>query len=393
MIQCFARTVCVPNSLFIISNSLLSLLGALVFSRANYRVLLRNGLPLLLIPPNRHAAALTLGMYLPQGRKAKLAVAVLKAANAFGLLQCILPKLVLGSIGASAPSEPMPFRQEDIDRGSVGFLLCNPDHGCARVVAVRVGDAPEAQCANGTLHAALRRFISGLQRLHSLSANTSVFKWTDLAGKAKLDSELSHIKLLAQRSLSGVPEVRSEGSNSFSRWFEMDHYAKADIASVCDLRAIRLLESWMLDDCIAPLDNKLIASLWTTEEWTPCQSARERIGALKIRKAVVHGDFATWNLRAQPDGLVSIDWEWAEPDGVAGLDLCYGLLQEALLVKKLHPLQAVHYVQVVADSPACKEYLKATGWQDAVDLWIQTAVLYRNSRKPCPELLAILCSV
>ncbi len=333
-------------------------------------MLLRNGLPLLLIPSGRHAALLTLGMYLPQGRKAKLAVAALKTANTLGLLSRILPKLVPGSSGASATSESMPFSQEDIDRGNLGFLLCNPDHGCARVVAVRVGDTP---------------------RLHSRSA--SVFKWTDLAGKEKLTSELANIKSLTGRSLPGVPEVRSEGSNSFSTWFEMDHYAKTDVVSVCDPRAIRLLESWMLEETMSPLDNKLVASLWTTEEWTLGQSALERLSKLKIRKAVVHGDFATWNLRAGQDGLVSIDWEWAEPDGIAGLDLCYGLLQEALLVKKLPPRQALHYVQVAADSPDCKEYLKATGWHDAIDLWVKTGVFYRHSRKPCPELLSVLCSV
>lgn len=332
--------------------------------------MLRNGQPLLLIPPDRHAASLTLGMYLPQGRKAKLAVAVLKAANTRGLISRILPKLVPGSIGATATSEPMPFSQEDIDRGRVGFLLCNPDHGCARVVAVRVGDAP---------------------RLQSHSA--SVFKWTDLAGKEKLDSELANMKVLTQRNLPGVPEIRSEGSNSFSCWFEMDHYAKADIASVCEPHAIRLLESWMLEETMSPLDNKLIASLWTTEEWTLVQSALERLSKLKIRKAVVHGDFAPWNLRAGQEGLVSIDWEWAEADGIAGLDLCYGLLQEALLVKKLPPRQALHYVRCAADDPDCKAYLESAGWQGHFDLWLKTGVFYRNSRKPCPELLAILCSV
>lgn len=331
---------------------------------------MRNGQPLLLIPLDRHAASLTLGMYLPQGRKAKLAVSVLKAANALGLLQRILPKLVSGSIGATATSEPMPFSQEDIDRGRVGFLLCNPDHGCARVVAVRAG---------------------GALRLQSHSA--SVFKWTDLAGKAKLNSELYNINFLTRRSLSGVPGVRSEGSNSFSTWFEMDHYAKADVVSVCEPHVIKLLESWMSEETIAPLDNKLVASLWATEEWTPYQNAIERLSILKIRKAVVHGDFATWNLRAGQDGLVSIDWEWAEPDGIAGLDLCYGLLQEALLVKKLSPRQALHDVKVAANSPCCKEYLKATGWHDAIDLWIKTGVFYRHSRKPCPELLEVLCSV
>ena len=370
MIQCFARTVCMPNSLFTIPNSLFSLLGTLDFSKANYRVLLRNGLPLLLIPPDRDAASLTLGMYLPQGRKAKLAVVALKTANELGLLSRILPKLVSSSSGACATAEPMPFSQDDIDRGLVGFLLCNPDHGCARVVAVRAGSVPPC---------------------HACSA--SVFKWTDLAGKEKLKSELDKIKLLTQRGSLGVPEFLSEGTNSFSSWFEMEHYAKTDVVSTGDPRVITLLRSWISDECISPLENKLGALLWATEKWTPSQGELERLAALKTRKAVVHGDFAPWNLRTRLGKLIAIDWEWAEPDGIAGVDLGYGLLQEALLVKKLPPRQALHYVRDAADLPDCREYLETAGWRGAIDLWIKTAVLYRNSRKLCPELLAILCDV
>ncbi len=373
------------------------------FSKAGYSVLVRNGQPLLLLPPERRAAALTLGLYLPQGRKAKLAANVLEIANSLGLLQRILPKLVsehtrrqeieaagkkpattktqhshqvtpvcragtgrcVSWLDSSAQSETLPFCQDDIDRGRVGFLLCNPDHECARVVAIKAGNP------------------------------VCVIKWCDLSGEAKLNREIENINALTAKNLPCVAALLSCGRNSGSCWFEMEHYAKADIVSVCDPRAVKLLASWMSAETIAPLDNELVASLWTTEEWTPGQSARERLAELKIRKAVVHGDFAAWNLRAGQDGLVSIDWEWAEPDGIAGLDLCYGLLQEALLVKKLPPRQALHYIQVAADSPDCKEYLKAAGWHGALDLWIKTGVFYRHSRKPCPDFwrFSVACRI
>ena len=149
----------------------------------------------------------------------------------------------------------------------------------------------------------------------------------------------------------------------------------------------------MSDEWVAPLENAFVASLWTTDKWTPNQRVFERLAALKIRKAVVHGDFATWNLRAEDKGLVAIDWEWAEVDGIAGIDLCYGLLQEALLVKKLLPREALGYVYIAAATPACKAYLEVSGWAGAVDLWIKTAVFYRHSRKACPELVEALGSV
>jgi len=344
-----------------------SLLGSLDFSKTNYRVLMRNGIPLLLIPPNRQTASMTLGLYLPQGRKAKFAVAALKAANRLRLLQRILPKLAPESDGVSVMEKAMPINQDDVDHGRVGFLLCNPDHECARVIAVRVGESDDQPA--------------------------SVCKWCDQAGEVKLATEIGNIRSLTEKALRGVPAILSERSNSASSWFEMAHYAHADVRSASDDRVVKLLASWMSDEWVAPLDNAFVASLWTTDKWTPNQRVFERLATLKIRKAVVHGDFATWNLRAEDERLVAIDWEWAEMDGIAGLDLCYGLLQEALLVKKLLPREALGYVYIAAATPACKAYLEVSGWAGAVDLWIKTAVFYRHSRKACPELVEALGSV
>ena len=310
------------------------LLSEIDFSKAGYSVLVRNGQPLLLLPPEKRAAALTLDLYLPQGRKAKAAVAVLKTANKLGLFQRILPKLVsehsqrheaettdqnsattppeqfhevscVSWLDSSAQSEPMPFSQDDIDRGRVGFLLCNPDHECARVVAVKAGNP------------------------------ASVIKWSDLSGEGKLNREIENIKALTEKHLQGLPALLSSGRNSTSLWFEMAHYAKVDVVSACDSRVIKLLEFWMSEETVNPLKTDLGRELWGSEEWTPQQECLERLGELKIRRAVMHGDFVPWNFRQGAEELLAIDWEWAREDGLAGIDLCYGLLQEALLVKEM----------------------------------------------------------
>lgn len=336
------------------------LLSKIDFSKARYFLLMRNGQPLLLIPPDRYTASLTLSMYLPQGRKAKLAVAGLKAANALGALQWALPRFEAEEGKHAAKDDRLPFPQSDIDDGCVGFLLCNPDHGGARIIAVRNSGRP------------------------------SVIKWTETVGETKLAAEIASIKVLSECHLPGIPEIVMEGRTDTSAWFESPYYVNPAIKTVADPRVVRLLDSWTSEEAVNPLDNKLVSSLWATEGAFPCQNAVERLGKLRIRKAVVHGDFAPWNLRARQDDLVAIDWEWAEPDGLAGIDLCYGLLQEALLVKKRSPRQALNDVQIAAGSPCCGEYLKSTGWHEALDLWVKTGVLYRNSRKPCPELLGAL---
>ena len=55
-----------------------------------------------------------------------------------------------------------------------------------------------------------------------------------------------------------------------------------------------------------------------------------------VRTALVHGDFAVWNLRLLPTGPAAIDWEWAVEEGAAGIDFAHGLRQEAVMLRRLN---------------------------------------------------------
>jgi len=55
-----------------------------------------------------------------------------------------------------------------------------------------------------------------------------------------------------------------------------------------------------------------------------------------------HGDFAPWNILKQRGGdLTLIDWEFSEPDGVAGVDLVHYLLVTKQLLGRQDPRTAV----------------------------------------------------
>ena len=68
---------------------------------------------------------------------------------------------------------------------------------------------------------------------------------------------------------------------------------------------------------------------------------RERlIGQFPIART--HGDFAPWNILVRPDWkLTLIDWEFSEPDGVAGVDLAHYVLVTQHLLKRRKPLRAI----------------------------------------------------
>ena len=329
------------------------------FAQAGYRMLRRDGRPLLLLPPAPAAAALTLGLYLPQTAKARVAVSALRLANRLGLLGVVLPSASPPTDDATPSDHAKPFTQADLDAGRIGVLLCNPSHGGGRFIAVRAGDAP------------------------------SIVKGAARPQAASLEQERAVIGRLAALGLPGVPSVLSDGGDAISYWFEMPHYARAEVKSVADIRAIRLLESWTGGETVNPLEAEPLRSIVAASgAQTLGLGGLERLSSLRIRRAAMHGDFAPWNLRKGAEGLVAIDWEWGRRDGLAGLDLGYGLLQEALLVKKLPPPAALRFVRRVAETPACAVYLKEAGWGGALDLWLAVGAWYRHSRSPSPALLA-----
>ena len=64
------------------------------------------------------------------------------------------------------------------------------------------------------------------------------------------------------------------------------------------------------------------------------------IGQFPIART--HGDFAPWNILVRPDWkLTLIDWEFSEPNGVAGVDLAHYVLVTQHLLKRRKPLRAI----------------------------------------------------
>ena len=281
-----------------------------------HAVFSRHGRAILLLPVrNKRVAAMTLGLYRPQTTKAKVAVAVLKMANRFGALG-LLPK--------------RPGTGDD----NCGALLCNSAHG-TRFIAIRqVGD-------------------------HDLE----VIKAARLADATPLVSE--HASLSRLKGRPGVPPVGDLHRTEEAAWFSMPHLGTASAPS-----PIKLLRDWESTDQGPTEDNGLIRDLLPLLD----QSARTSLAGKSVRRALVHGDFAPWNWRADDNGhLVCIDWEWAREDGFAGFDLVYCLVQQALLVRKIHA-----------------ENLASTVCRDLARLGSEAQNLVRESGLPLDTLLALV---
>ena len=101
-------------------------------------------------------------------------------------------------------------------------------------------------------------------------------------------------------------------------------------------------------------------------------------GTIARAQRIIHGDFAVWNLLHTEIGVQAIDWEWAETEGIAGVDLVHGLRQEAHLVSKLSAPSAIARMRQQARSDKWSKYLKEAGWDGEIDNLLRIGLLHSH---------------
>lgn len=252
--------------------------------------------------------------------------------------------------------------QEAARAGSLGFLGCNPTHG-------------------------LRCVIAGID---PTSGETFVAK---LGFEKSADAvKIEYTALLdLHDQFPGV--IKPTGYESADDWYLMrlPYLGNNSPSSMSHPAIEKLLSSWLSRETVEINECKLVAQMLKHAQTDHELSAWHRkIGALKISRALVHGDFAVWNLRNTNEGLFAIDWEWAEPEGIAGIDLVHGLRQEASMVLKLKPKAAIGWILEQLKSKEWAEYIKQSGWQshhlDLVRIGLLNS--HFNSKNDSRELLA-----
>jgi hypothetical protein len=129
--------------------------------------------------------------------------------------------------------------------------------------------------------------------------------------------------------------------------------------------ALGLLQSWFLDNPAIPATGfpEWPAIISALNDLTDSHAAIDQLARLRLKPTVRHGDFARWNLLRRNDGsLMALDWEWAHPAGMPGLDLIHLYLQDARLVERLAPAAAIRRTIEVLGHAPCSGYLEKTGW-------------------------------
>ena len=311
----------------------------------------------LAVPKDPRLTKIVIDLYQPQRLK----------GSAFKLATSMLSRTGkrLGAYTHSPDADllpQIPSLQEPARAGSLGFLGCNPSHGLRCVIAgidPKTGETFIAKLGLDESADAVRQEYESLLQLH--------------------------------HQFSGL--VKPTAQESGDDWYLMRlPYLGNSSPSSMNLPAIaELLQSWTSNEVVRIDGCDLTASLIEHTQVNHALSGwHHKVGALKVSRALVHGDFAVWNLRNTKNGLFAIDWEWAEPKGIAGIDLIHGLRQEASMVRKLNAKAAIDWMLEQLKSDLWTPYLTRSGWSDHhLDL-LRIGLLnsHHNAKNDSRELLA-----
>jgi hypothetical protein len=313
----------------------------------------------LALPSDSSAAHTVIDLYQPQRVKGRIFRAVARFSVFTGFA-----RRHPSFFGPQSSLPQVRWLRGAAEAGTVGFMGCNPAHGWRCVLS---GIDP----ATGS------GFVAKLGLDESAEA---------------VRTEDKTLRVLHSR-FPGI--VQSLGCENGTDWalLRLPHLGNISPMTMADPQIGKLLVSW-LGDCWDPLSG----NFWAMELLERLDSSlvpkgwHDRMRSYQVRHALIHGDFAVWNLRATNDGLCAIDLEWANENGIGGVDLAHGLRQECYMVRGMKPERAVAWMLEQAASPIWSRYLDSCGWgQDHRD-WLRIGLLHShfNAKNDSTELLAAL---
>lgn len=332
---------------------------------SSLRVLAAGSRLSLALPKDREASQMVIDLYRPQRWKGRL-------------FQWLARVLVFGGVASRWPSFRGEAMQPTVDwlesaarAGSVGFLGCNPVHGWRCVLAgVLPDDGTKfvAKLGLGESAASIRRESGVLDSIHGRFPGVIESAGLDVAG--------------------GDPDVGKDWA-----LLRLPYLVGGSPESMEDSKVVSLLNGWLEEGMV-----NLGEESWTRSllDRIPTASApagwHQRMRMMTVRRALVHGDFAVWNLRAVGGGLTAIDWEWAVERGVGGIDLAHGLRQEAVMVHGLAADRAVDWILQRANGGDWVGYLESAGWKGNSEDWLRLGLMHSHyhTKNDSADLLKVL---
>ena len=341
----------------------------------NFRLLRKQGQPLLLVPPGGSLLAPSLSLYPAQSRKARLA----RALAAFGL-RARLPVLTEAVTISCERNHPF-LRFLNPASTSPGkavthftVFFCNPRPGGQRFI--------------------LLTFDQHGQPTRVIKAG---------AGEGAADviqRELNFLRQLESAGLRGIPKVSASFDSPPVKAVALN-YVSGVTPRAGDLPAAgEVLTPWLQPGGRMPLRN---LNAWQQLGAASTDPLVGRLEALladtPFLPAIHHGDFAPWNIRlnrATGEWFV-LDWERGEMSGPPGWDWFHLLIQPAILVQNKTPDAIAREVEDFLNGGPFGRYARMAGIEKCAKPWLLAYLLHARDvvkpaegRQATTELLDLL---
>ncbi len=300
------------------------------------RLVRKRGEPLLLLPRESAPAITALGLYPAQSPQARAAQRLLALALR---VRWPLPGVAL-DFAESAPFVRFLASIEGVDLRTFAVSFGNP-------------------------RALGRRFLFLL--FDRTGAPRAVVKAGVTAPARKLiDVEADLLEALPPGT-PGAPPLRGRFSDASAAAFALDFVPGAPPRNEDGIEPV--LTAW--------LDRSRRVPLAELPAW---QRIADR-SPLSVHPALMHGDFAPWNVRVHGGRWTIVDWERGELAGVPGWDWLHFVVQRAVLVERLDAAQVRQRITALLRSAPFARYAHAAGFAGSEHLIAAGYVRY------CAEVL------
>lgn len=328
-----------------------------------FRLVRKHGEPLLLLPPRRRAAIEALTLYPAQTSKARAARFLLRA--------CLQAGLAPGTKPVTVRADPQAafwrFLRSDDRAGQPG----RPDFAVL--------------CGNPRVPG--RRFIllvfdsaGGPRKLVKAGVSTEA--------RALIRQEAAFLKSSSVEKVS-APAVLGAFSGDGIEAVALEYAAgkNPDPREMTPLA--NLLTSWLHPEQRMPLaDLPAWRRLAGVAQANPLLRRLESaLATTQVRPAILHGDFAPWNIRVDPvtRRWVVLDWERGETAGPPGWDWFHFVIQTETLVHRASPDQVAAPVEALLESAAFRGYARQAGIEDIARPLVLAYLLYFTEVIPPAE--------
>jgi len=300
------------------------------------RLVRKRGRPWLLVPAEPRLAVRVLELYPAQSPRARVLRLVLRGALRFGL--------PFGSKPVSVACAPA---------GQFVHFLSGLQPG---------GDLPDLGILAGNPATPGQRF---LLLLFDAAGEPAMVVKVGLEARAReLIQRETQVLLAVPGKTNGVPTFRGRFESPTVCAFALDFVRGTTPAGEVPGQVAALLGAWLRRGQQIRVGQ---TRAWAELKGSAAGNPLFRVLAGKMEQravcaALIHGDFAPWNIKVQPDGRwIMVDWERGDLAGLPGWDWLHFVLQPAILVAHDTTRGLLERLERLFVTPEFQSYSQAGG--------------------------------